>query len=256
MSNRIFKNYQINMGMPFQVKNPINAYNIKTINTLEHTKDEAVRDDEVPARTQDCEDILETAREEASAIIKEAELEGMRILEESQSILEEHKKGIEEEARKKGYEEGISEARRQYEDLMNEAEIIKEHAKAEYAEVLAGIEGEAVSLILDIAKKVIGEEVKLNKESVVIIVKQAIEKCTNKEEVKVRLSPDDCQYLSENMEELTSKVDGLGEIELKKDSTLKDGSCIVETPYGSIDGGIETKFNKIEEEFINAVGKE
>lgn len=256
MSNRIFKNYQINMGMPFQISNPLNAYNIKTVNTLEGVKDEAVREEEVSARTQDYEDILESAREEASAIRKEAELEGMRILEEAQSILEEHKKAIEEEARKKGYEEGISEAKSQYEDLMNEAEIIKEHAKAEYAEVLAGIEGEAVSLILDIAKKVIGEEVKLNKEAVVIIVKQAIEKCTNKEEVKVRLCPDDYEYLSENMEELTSRVDGLGELELKKDSTLKDGACIVETPYGSIDGGIDTKFNKIEEEFKDAVGKE
>jgi len=244
------------MGIPFQVRNPMNFHNIKTVNTLEQMESEIAKDEENLSSDARYDEVFSSAQEEARIIIREAELEAFKLVEDAQEVLKEHRRVLEEEARSKGYEEGIIEAKRQYDDILREAEFIKEHAKVEYKEVLAGIEEEAVSLILDIARKVISDEVTLNKEAVIYIVKQAIGKCTNKEDVTVRLCTEDFNYLSENLEELTSKVDGLGEIELKKDASLRAGACIIETPYGSVDAGIETKLNKIEEEFIAAIDKE
>jgi len=42
---------------------------------------------------------------------------------------------------------------------------------------------------------------------------------------------------------------GIGQLEIVKDQALKLGALILETPYGSVDAGMDTKLKKIEEAF-------
>ncbi|MCX8130324.1 MAG: FliH/SctL family protein [Clostridia bacterium] len=255
MSNKVYKNYQVNVGIPFQIRNPMNFQNLQTVNTttpLEKEKENAAEE----LSEASIESIINDAQQKAELILKEAQFESMRIIEDAEREASELKLSVEEEARQRGYEEGINEAKRQYEDLLQEAEFIKEHAKAEYKEVLAGIESEAVKMILDIARNVIGAEIAFNKEDILYLVKQAFEKCANRERVILRVSPEDFDYIDSNKHRLMSMVGGLSELEIKKDASLKEGGCLIDTPFGSIDAGVQTKLKKIEEAFRQAVGKE
>lgn len=251
MSNKIFKNYQVNVGVPFQIKTPLNFATIKKINALEQAQEE---DTSFTAK-EDAEGITARAREEAENIVKEAQLEAIRFMEEAQREIESSRNAVEDEARKQGYEDGLNAAQKQYEDLLQEAELIREQAKMEYKETLAGIENDALEMIMDIARNVIGTDLSFNKEDMLYLVKQAFDKCTNKESIILRISPEDYEYITQNKERLSAMVEGLGEFEIKRDASMKPGACIVETPLGNIDAGVETKLRKMEESFRQLIGK-
>lgn len=249
MYSKIFKNYQINLGNPFQVKVPVSIETIKTvdISVEPETDNEDVKEDP--------EEIIEKAREEASLIIREAEFEASRILEEAKAEAERECEKLKEEARQAGYCDGEEAARKQYEDLIKEAELIRENAKIEYGEILAGLENDVVEMILDVSRKVVGTEISQNRETILHLVRQAFEKCNSSENIILKVSPEDYDYLSENRELLISMTETAGDFDIKKDLSLKPGFCVLETPFGSIDAGVETKLAKIEEAFRKAAGR-
>jgi len=208
--------------------------------------------------------LIADAKEQCADLKKEAEEQAITIIEEAQkqaeSILDTAKKeGIDfgartrEESKKKGYQEGRAEGKAQYDALTQEAQQIKEQAAAEYQELMSGAEADAVDLVMDIARKVIGKEVEINRQNVLIMVKDAFDHCSNKDQAILKVSPDDYDYIKANKDVLLSLIDGVGTLEIKKDMSLQIGSCLVETPLGHIDAGITTKLNKIEAAFHKLV---
>lgn len=250
--SKIFKSSQVNIGGPIEIKAPINFETIKMADVPEDNaqRDLKETDEELEnIRREYVQNLIDSAKEEAVVIIKEAELEAGRIMDNARTKADELVKSTEEKARKQGFEKGYEEAKKQYEDLLMEAELIKQHAETEYHEILAGIEKDAVNLVLDVARKVIGAEVNLNKENILDLVKQGIERCSNREDIVIKVSASDYDYLKENKDKLISTIEGIGEIDIRKDPSLKAGACIVETLYGSVDAGVNTKLEKIEQAF-------
>ncbi|MFZ5987441.1 MAG: FliH/SctL family protein [Bacillota bacterium] len=258
MYNKIFKSNQISVGVPVQIRAPINYQTIRRVSSHDLEDEDDLMEnseDSDKANSVTAEEILENAREEADSIIKEAQLEADRILDIAKSEADQLKLSVFEEAKQQGFEKGYEEAKMQYEDLLQEAEFVKEHAKQEYQEVLNSIENDAVNVILDIARKVIGNEISLNKESLLEMVRQAFERCSNKEDITIKVSSQDYDYIVENRDKILSMAEGIGKLDIKKDPSLKVGACIIETPYGSVDAGVQTKLKKIEEAFIKVIGK-
>lgn len=251
MYNKVFKNYQINVGSPFQIKQPVNIKIVPDEEDIEQN----INDNNDAVYEESPEDILAKAREEAEIIIREAHYEAERIISNTETEIDQIKAKVEKESREKGFDEGYEEGRKQYEQLINEAEAIKEQAGAEYAEVLAGIESDAVNLVLDIVKKVIGDEVSTNKENILYLIKQAFQKCTSKNNAVLKLAIDDYDYVSANKDKLLSMVEGLSDVELKKEPSMKSGDCIIETPFGDVNAGVQTKLEKIENAFMNVIGE-
>lgn len=251
MQNRILKNYQVKIGSPLQI-HPIFNQVACTSEDLEVPG----TDEFMPIEHIDTpEEALEKARQEAELIIKEAMLESQKIIEKATAEAESKREEIEAEAWQKGYEEGLSQGKKEYEDLLKEAELIREHATTEYNEVLASIESDTVEVILDVSRKVIGCELRQEKDCILQIVRQAFEKCENKDGITVRVSAEDFDYLTANREKLSAIIEGFDDFEIKKDCSLKQGSCIIDTAFGSVDSGIQTRLKKIEEAFREAATK-
>jgi len=247
----VYKNYQINVGVPFHIEAPAIFQNTKC--TEKKPVDDSAATDVIPEET--IEKQLQTAREQADAMIREAEIEAERIIEQAHRDAEEKMNIVLEEARKKGYEKGYAEGKKQYEDLIKEAQMLKENCLHEYKQTLDGMESDIIDMILDIAKKVVGNEIQTNRNVVLELVKEAFDRCTNREKMILKVSSEDYNYVVENKEEILSAVEGIEDFDIKEDSSMKPGSCIVETPFGSVDTGIDTKISKIEETFMQAVGR-
>ncbi|HHW47989.1 MAG TPA: flagellar biosynthesis protein [Clostridiaceae bacterium] len=250
MSRGIYKNYQVNIGIPFQICTPISPHVAKAADEEDAKVEEPENNPEV-----DPQDLLAEAREKAGLIINEAKLEASKILKEAEEKANILANEIIENARKAGYEKGYMEGKKQYESLIKEAEFIRERAKTEYKEILAGIEPDIINLSLEIANKVLAYEINVDKESILPLVKQAVEKCTNRESVTLKVSPDDYDTVCQNIEKLRTMIEDLGNLQVMKDFSLKSGNFFVETLYGCIDAGIETKLRKIEEAFKLVIGK-
>jgi flagellar assembly protein FliH len=238
------------MGTPFRIKAPLiikdNDVNDNYIN------DNYINDNDVNnsnsfiteseesqyfANSVDVEEAIQMIQREANIIIKEAEDEAQRILEESKEDAQKSKIEI-EKAKAKGYEDG-----------RKEAQLIKEKAIEEYGQILNNIENDIVDIILDISRKVLYTEKIQTKNVIFNLVREAIDNCTYKNEVILRVSPYEYNYIMQNKDELDLILGDIDNFEVRKDSSLQNGDCIIETPYGCIDTSINTKLNKIEKAF-------
>lgn len=258
MYKKIFKSDQVSIGVPVQIKVPYSfqttgRIDVLSIDSKNDMEDESDKEQMVISKRSSVEEIVERAKEEAETIKKVAEIEAEKILEEAVVKAETIMVSIEEEAKNKGFEKGYSEAKSQYEDLLQEADYINERAKVEYKEMMERIEKDAVNVILDIARNVIGSELSINKESMLELVKQGFEKCSKKENVVVKVSSTDYDFMVDNKDRLLSMAEGIGKLDIVKDPSLKLGACIIETAYGSVDSGIDTKLKLIEEAFQKAL---
>ena len=194
-------------------------------------------------------EILINAKKEAELIIKEAELQAEEFLEKQRAEIEHLSNQAYQQAREEGFNTGALQAQEQYEQLLKEAEDIKQQAAMDYSSILNSLEEDAVNTILNIAKKVISSELHTNKENILLLVKEAFQKCSKDRKAVLRLSSCDYEFVSQNIEKLDQLIERSEPYELKRDTLLKEGGCIIDTPFGSIDASADTKFEKIEKDF-------
>lgn len=245
MYNKIVKNNQVTYGMPFQLKISANPYNIKIQEEIAATNEDAPQSMDYDAASE----IVARAKEEAEMIIKEAEYEAAKIIESAENEANVRAAEIQDKAWQAGYSEGNETARAQNEALLQETQNIRNSAIAEHDRTIACMEEEIIEMTIDISKKVIGVEFQTNPENMLSIVKQALEKCSNRNDMTIKVAKEDYSFLNANMDKLLSMVQGVGEVAIKQDLSLKPGDCIVETPFGSVDAGMQTKLVKIEQAF-------
>jgi flagellar assembly protein FliH len=125
----------------------------------------------------------------------------------------------------------------------------------EYREVLEGIEKDAVDVIIGVSKKVIDDEININQDYLLNLVRQAFEKCSNREGLALKVSSKDYGFIEENMDKILSMTEGINGLDIIEDKSLKPGDLILETTFGSVDSGVNTKMKKIEEAFERVVNK-
>lgn len=249
MYNKVVKNNQVTYGIPFQLKVPLNFYSPKMMETAALITESQNRSPEIDFASE----MIENARKESDSLICNAKEEAARIIEAAQREAEEKANAIMEEAWSTGYNEGISSAGSEYEAKMQEAMELKQEAALEHDEMIRSMEKEIIDMAMEIARKVIGEEIRVNQENMLLVARQAIEKCSNKNNMVIRVSKEDFDYLNENTDKLLSNVQGADDLEVKMDLSLKPGDCNVDTPFGSVDAGVQTKLKKIEAAFRNLI---
>lgn len=250
MSSKVFKNSQVTYGVPFQVRIPLAFQNIKQQEELQGI---FVKPEE-PEIIEKPEELIVKAQEEAAIIIREAEHEARKIMEDAYREAKEKAASMEEEAWQNGYAEGIAAAQKEYEAAIMEAEGIKANAAEEHRKALAAIEAEVIELVMKVSEKVIHSEISLNKENMIHLIKEALVKCSNKKDIIIKVAPEDYNFLDSNRDKLDAVIGYTGEIELMQDMSFKSGSCILETPFGNMDAGVGTKLRKIEEAFRELAG--
>lgn len=191
----------------------------------------------------------EFAHQKAEEILKKAQESADGLVEEASIKMEEEREIVLEQARKNGFEDGYDQAMRQFEDLIQEAGEIKQQAIDEYKDFIDSVEEEFISLVFDIARKVVSSELTTKKEDIIDIVRDALEACKNKEYILLKVSEEDYESIMKAKNKLLAMVKGIGEIEIKVDRSLEHGGCLLETPFGAVDGSAKTKLDQIEKAF-------
>ncbi len=252
----VYKRSQVNIGNPYQVKVPTPLYTHRE----EDLEDSALEDDlfdQVDPADQELlisQDIVHKAKEEAVFIRHEARCEAERIMAEARETVQREAEELLQKTREEGYHQGEILAQQNYNELIEEAQEFKDRCKSEYEETLASLEQNMVDMVLNIAAKVVGNEIRNNREAIFGIVREAIGTCSNHGHIILRVSPEDYEVLIENEEKLRSMIKGLDELEIKKDGTLASGSCIIDTGFGSVDGSSDTRLDLIRQAFFEILG--
>ena len=152
-------------------------------------------------------------------------------LEEARAKVEE----IRENARTEGREEGLREC------MENLAA-----ARSEYAEVRKRAERDMVDLAFHVAQRIIGHCIEVKPQVVRDIVGEALVGARGREQILVRLHPDDHKEVEVARDDYARELDGVA-VYFEADTSLERGGCIIETESGRIDARLETQLEVLRE---------
>ncbi len=180
------------------------------------------------------EDILQNARDEAAAIVAQAEKD-REIIEQAA-----FEKGS-LEAKATVETEIAARVEAQANPLREELAGTIEKISALAGEITERAEADVVELAIEIAEKIVEREVSLDREIVCRLVKIALGKLHNRSVAEVRLNPEDFAFVQAQREKLGFR----GTLELAEDASISVGGCLIHTETGDIDARIESQFDEI-----------
>lgn len=159
---------------------------------------------------------------------------------------------LKENAKKKGYEDGFTEGKK--EALQSEKEhidevvnLLSEINKAK-EDLYISYENQILDLAYEIAQKITLSEIKTDKSIIFDIVKQALKNFRNSDYVKISLAKCDVQASVVTDEEFIKKIAGnIKDIEIELLPDAKSGTVILDNDKEIIDASVPTQLDLLQE---------
>jgi len=168
-------------------------------------------------------------------------------------------KRLEEQAYFKGFEkgekEGLESARSRIESLLSSLKEALLGLQKVKKEVLLDSEREAVELALAIARKIVCQEVATDRNVVLNVVKESLRKVVGHKKIKIRLCPDDLQFMNDAKSQIQGLTEDFEKIIFEADKSIMNGGCIIDTTFGDIDARIDRQLQAVEEVFNAEIKK-
>jgi flagellar assembly protein FliH len=241
MKKRIIKNGFVSDEKAVKVSNGSSNSSQKKQNN-----DKPLKEKQEINLAQKEEEIIKAAKKKSESIINAGKKEADRIYEKQKKI------GF-DEGYKEGKEAALEEVSREKDNILKEANSIKEHAQEKYKEILAKSEKDILDMIMDISNKLIYDNLNNNKNMILKIVKETIEESTHKKTIDLYVSSADFNTVSNKREKLLYEIDGIETLEIYHDEKLSIGSCRVETSCGVIESNLEDRIEGLKKAFYELV---
>lgn len=210
------------------------------------------RDDRVqPYTLKDFDEI--TVAEEPAAVQDESPPAEEQISEE------ERMRDLEQEARKRGFEQGHAEGYAagfakgsnevnsllgRFGDIIVSLDKFKE---TRLAELLP----EMIGLSLEIAKKIVHKEIDLDRNLILKIAGDAITKGSRDGDMVIKVNPLDYEVMIAHIDHLKEQS-GLKSITIEPSDAIAPGGCFIETPAGEVDARYEEQVKEVEDAITTA----
>jgi len=213
----------------------------------------------------DVNDPISVATSEAEAIVNKAKLMAENIVREANQQADLIKKQAHDEAYQQGQQQGhqqgyqqgqqqgleegrqagLAEMQQNITEGITKAQHFIANAEEERKEMLIMAERQIVDIALAVARKVLAYEIAENPMVALPLVKAALQKVCDQEEVVIRVSEDDFDAISFAKKDLQTMVGREHALKIIADSTIEGGSCIIDTSYGTVDARVDTQFANI-----------
>jgi flagellar assembly protein FliH len=124
----------------------------------------------------------------------------------------------------------LESARAALQDALDQTETLQ-------TRIIAQSEEQVVELALEIARKVLQQEIQAGRYQIDPIVREALSRVPSRQGVRVHLNPDD--YAACGLREDAPAEGGQGRVQFQPDPTVEAAHCLLETAQGFIDGGVD-----------------
>ncbi|MCD2373799.1 flagellar assembly protein FliH [Borreliella burgdorferi] len=207
-------------------------------------------------------EVLEVAKQEADLLQKEAIYKKESIETESNAEIERLAREYEEKlktdleiaiakGREEGYSKGYESGFEDFDKVMRKLHVIIASLIAERKGILESSSGQIVSLVMQIAIKVIKRITDSQKDIVLENVNEVLKRVKDKTQITIRVNLDDLDIVRHKKSDFISRFDIIENLEIIEDPNIGKGGCIIETNFGEIDARISSQLDKIEEKFKN-----
>lgn len=203
-------------------------------------------DKEIIAKAEaQARELIAQAQNQIQQMIQQANEQIQQFNEQAAADAENARQVAFQQGTQQGIEEGKRIAHQGYVDLMLKARDLYVQAINERRKLIEDTEPALAKLSISIAEKIIGLEVSTNNDVIMGVVKEALADMKDREEVRIRVNPDDYHIVNNDRSSLMRMVEGLKDFDLSVDSKVTRGGCIIETNLGNIDARLETQLTAI-----------
>ncbi|MBB6031571.1 flagellar assembly protein FliH [Borreliella spielmanii] len=207
-------------------------------------------------------EVLEAAKQESDLLQKEAIYKKESIESESNAEIERLAREYEEKlktdleiatakGREEGYSKGYESGFEDFDKVMRKLHSIIASLIAERKGILESSSAQIVSLVMQIAIKVIKRITDSQKDIVLENVNEVLKRVKDKTQITIRVNLDDLDIVRHKKSDFISRFDVIENLEIIEDPNIGKGGCIIETNFGEIDARISSQLDKIEEKFKN-----
>ena len=95
------------------------------------------------------------------------------------------------------------------------------------------------------AQKVVHHQIRSDDKAIEGTILRAVKLAADKSEIIVRVNPEDFDYVEKLRPEFFAAVKELKALTVTSDPSITRGGCLLEGPYGDVDGRVETQLEKI-----------
>lgn len=203
------------------------------------------------------DEIIKKAKEEAKAIIdkayKESEEKLSKAYKKSKEIFKKsemkgYNKGYElgmEKGLNEGWEKGYNEGKKESEKLIDEALDIKNDYVEKNNILLKELEEDLIELVIAIYEKVLYKKVEEDKDLIVSLVLNGIDNLEISRKLTIIVSKEDYDIIEQAKNIVLAKASLISELDIRINSDMKKGDCIIETSKGSVDVSVENQLSEI-----------
>ena len=194
-------------------------------------------------------EIEESARQKASEIMDEAN----RYMHSVQDQLYLESQDAFEKARKEGYAYGYAEGHAQghaqaladnEQTLARIVSLLQEIDKGKQA-IYEKCQQDMLDLALDIARKVVGNQLSKNDKAFLNIFKKAAEGLYGQKTVRLLISPHEAKVVTTLGDELRGMISGMEQLDVQVLEDAPPGTCILETEDSLIDASAQKQVDKL-----------
>lgn len=182
-------------------------------------------------------------KQEADLLLAQARDREIQMLEEAREKADQVRENAQKTGYEAGYEGGKEEGQATYDELLRQGQkmLISTLDRIEQSRLgLAdGLEEACLSLSIDIAAKIISTVRNFDENAFRTLVLSAIEKIKHEGKVTVRVSPEEYQMFFNDGGGSLSQ-DAL-KVQVLEDSSLKSGDLFLESPFETVNAGIDSQ---------------
>lgn len=231
-------------------ENPVLIDNFFEIEVEEIEPEIPVVDERINEAIDEAKQIIAEAKKAATQCLEEARQEASLLKQQAHD--EGHQQGNQagyEEGYQNGLVQGKQDGRSEMEQVIADAIAKAQHmldtCQQETKAMIIDAEKEIVDIALAVARKIIAYEIVENPMVVLPLVKAALQKVSDQEEVVIRVSADDFDSVLMAKKDLQAMVGREHALKIIVDHTIESGSCIIDTSYGAVDARVDTQFETI-----------
>ncbi|SFF70438.1 flagellar assembly protein FliH [Halobacillus alkaliphilus] len=200
-------------------------------------------------KRQQAEKVLEEAREEASQLLQAAEHK----IDADKKAWEEERIQLVQAAEKEGYQAGVTQGYQDYTEKLEEANHIIAKANQSYHSIVGSSEETIVEIALRAAEKILNCHLEDHPESFSNLVKKVVKEVQEQPEIAIYVHPDQYGYLQSQAEELQRMTSLKTNLSIYVKDEMEPFSCVLETPFGRIDAGIDSQLKELREKVFRVV---
>lgn len=194
---------------------------------------------------------LTQAQENAAYLKADAEAQGAQVLEDFEAIRSARFEQLREEARAAGYTEGRSQADEEGAKIIEEAIETLNRARLAYPKAVRENQEKLIELALNVAEKIVGDEIITGPDLVLKTLEAALTKVTDLESVSIRVNTVDLPQLQAQEERYRDMLSQVKKLEFIGSAKIARGGVFIETNSGTVDATIKTQLSVLAEVLRN-----